>query len=64
MAAEVVDHIEPVRANPLRAFDTTNLQPLCKRCHDSVKQREEITGRRIGCDINGNPLNGWDADGG
>jgi 5-methylcytosine-specific restriction endonuclease McrA len=28
-----VDHIEPVRAAPERAFELANLQTLCGRCH-------------------------------
>ena len=42
MAAEV-DHIEPIRDAPERAFDVNNLQPLCKRCHirKSGEERKE-----------------------
>ena len=36
-----VDHIQPVRDCPERAFDLTNLQALCKRCH-SAKTRKEM----------------------
>ena len=36
-----VDHIEPVRRNPERAFDLGNLQSLCTGCH-SRKTRIEI----------------------
>lgn len=28
-----VDHVEPVRTAPERAFDLTNLQCLCAACH-------------------------------
>jgi len=28
-----VDHIEPVRTHPERAFDLSNLQTLCASCH-------------------------------
>ncbi|WP_412505798.1 HNH endonuclease [Roseovarius sp. SYSU LYC5161] len=28
-----IDHIEPVRTAPERAFDLTNLQTLCASCH-------------------------------
>lgn len=28
-----VDHVEPVRVAPERAFDPTNLQTLCGPCH-------------------------------
>jgi 5-methylcytosine-specific restriction endonuclease McrA len=36
-----VDHIEPVRRAPERAFDLTNLQSLCVACH-ARKTRIEI----------------------
>lgn len=35
-----VDHIEPVRSNPQRAFDLENLQSLCGRCH-AAKTRSD-----------------------
>lgn len=35
-----VDHIEPVRAAPERAFDLSNLQSLCVRCHGAKTRRE------------------------
>ena len=57
--ATMVDHIIPIRERPDLAFDLDNLQPLCRQCHDSVKRREESTGKRIGCDTNGNPVGGW-----
>ena len=39
--AEVVDHIRRHRGNPALLYNWNNLQSLCKRCHDSVKQRQE-----------------------
>lgn len=39
--AEVVDHIQRHRGNPALLFNWNNLQALCKRCHDSEKQRQE-----------------------
>jgi 5-methylcytosine-specific restriction endonuclease McrA len=36
-----VDHIQPVRTHPERAYDLTNLQTLCVSCH-SRKTRIEI----------------------
>ncbi len=36
-----VDHVQPVRSAPERAFDLTNLQCLCPACH-SRKTRLEI----------------------
>lgn len=38
--AKVVDHVEPVREQPERAYDDTNLQSLCAR-HHAVKSAAE-----------------------
>lgn len=35
-----VDHIEPVRTAPKRAYDPANLQVLCSQCHSSKTRRE------------------------
>lgn len=40
-AATVVDHIRPHRGDRALLLDADNLQSLCKRCHDSTKQRQE-----------------------
>ncbi|WP_419827673.1 HNH endonuclease [Sphingomonas sp.] len=42
------DHREPHRGDEALFWDETNLQCLCKPCHDSVKQREENAARRLG----------------
>jgi len=46
-----VDHVVPVRDAPERAFDLTNLQVLCKRCHSKKTKREmglpELDGERL-----------------
>ena len=66
-AATVCDHIEPHKGDEQLFFDADNLQSLCKTCHDSVKQREEHLGIRIGADTNGYPLDPshhWNAEGG
>jgi len=39
--AVVLDHIVPVSDAPERVLDATNVQPLCKRCHDVVKRELE-----------------------
>lgn len=39
--AEVLDHITPHKGDLTLFYDRDNVQSLCKRCHDSVKQREE-----------------------
>lgn len=57
--ATVVDHIIPHKGDHDLFWDADNWQPLCKHCHDSVKQREERRGARIGCDIDGYPVGGW-----
>ena len=54
--ANIVDHIERHMGDERRFFDTGNWQPLCKRCHDSVKAREEARGYAVGCDADGLPL--------
>jgi 5-methylcytosine-specific restriction protein A len=40
-AAECVDHITPHRGDQTLFWDSTNWQPLCKRCHDSKTARGE-----------------------
>lgn len=37
----VCDHIIPHRGEEAKFWDSSNLQCLCKRCHDSDKQRQE-----------------------
>lgn len=56
--ATVVDHIERhdgTHSDP-RFWDSGNFQSLCKRCHDSVKQAIDRTGRARGFDAQGLPL--------
>ena len=33
-AADTLDHIIPVRLDPASFWDETNLQTVCRRCHD------------------------------
>lgn len=54
--SEHVDHIKPVSAHPELAFARANLQGLCASCHNSVKQREEKQGCRIGMAVDGYPV--------
>lgn len=54
--AEVVDHIEPLKGDMTRLLDATNLQSLCKTCHDSVKQSEEKQGYLRGASKDGIPI--------
>lgn len=37
----VCDHVTPHRGDYERFWDESNLQTLCKPCHDSRKQRQE-----------------------
>jgi 5-methylcytosine-specific restriction protein A len=37
----VCDHIKPHRGDERLFWQDTNLQTLCKSCHDEVKQQEE-----------------------
>lgn len=56
VAATVVDHITPHRGDRKLFWDPKNHQSLCEHCHNSAKQREEKSGRVIGCDVSGMPL--------
>lgn len=42
--ATVVDHIQPHEGDMTLFWDRKNWQPLCKHCHDSVKQSLEKLG--------------------
>jgi len=44
VAATVVDHITPLADGGTN--EQANLQPLCKRCHDSVKTPSDMAARR------------------
>lgn len=56
VAATVVDHIVAIADAPHRRLDETNLQALCKPCHDSVKQREERGRPVLAVGADGMPL--------
>jgi 5-methylcytosine-specific restriction protein A len=54
--ATVVDHVTPHR-NDLELFwNVSNWQPLCKPCHDAIKQAEESGGGLRGAGTDGTPL--------
>ena len=55
-ASEVVDHIIPHKRDHKLFWDRSNWQALCTHCHNSHKKRLEMSGNKIGCDINGLPL--------
>lgn len=51
-----IDHIQRIRDEPDRAFDLTNLQTLCRRCHSAKTARElgrgaPVRGRRSWLDL-------------
>lgn len=56
---DALDSQDPERITKAQAlfWDRKNWQPLCKRCHDSYKQRAEKSGD-FGCDEFGLPLSG------
>lgn len=53
--ATVVDHVDPHRGDMVK-FWNSPLQSLCAPCHDSFKQRLEKSGREVGCDDAGVPI--------
>ena len=55
-AATVVDHVRPHRGDMLLFWDRDNWQPLCAPCHDGAKATQERSGRVIGCDASGVPI--------
>jgi len=63
-AANTVDHVIAHKGDRSLFFDETNLQSLCKACHDSHKRSLELRGSLRGCDVNGVPFdrrNAWHA---
>jgi 5-methylcytosine-specific restriction protein A len=54
--ATVVDHRIPHRGDAQLFWDESNWQPLCKVCHDAVKQALEKGGQLRGCDADGLPF--------
>lgn len=56
VAAGVVDHIKPHKGDEQLFFSASNLQSLCKLCHDSAKQAQERGGLLKGNGLDGLPL--------
>lgn len=56
MKASIVDHIVPHKGNPVLFWSRSNLQSLCKLCHDRHKALLERRGVMRGCNENGMPL--------
>lgn len=46
--ASVVDHVEPHKGDEALFWDVDNHQSLCKPCHDTLKQREEVAAGHSG----------------
>lgn len=60
--ANIVDHITPHKGDEELFFDISNLQSLCKSCHDRHKQRQERSGVLSGGGVDGmpsDPLHHW-----
>lgn len=59
--ATVVDHVIPHKGDMTLFWDSGNWQPLCASCHNSTKQRLEKSGKVVGCDVDGLPVdpNHW-----
>lgn len=53
------DHIVPVRVAPHRRYDRSNLQALCKLCHDAITAAYERGSLAGACDEEGEPLDPW-----
>ena len=54
--ATAVDHVVPIAVDWDCRLDPDNLASICGPCHSSVKQRQEITGKVVGNDADGEPL--------
>lgn len=52
----VVDHIVPHKGDLTLFWNSNNWQTLCEHCHNSHKKRIEMSGKQVGCDVNGLPL--------
>ena len=43
VGADEIDHIEPVHLSPERFWDRTNIQPLCRECHENKHRGKPLT---------------------
>lgn len=55
-SANIADHKKPHKGDRKLFFDPTNLQSLCKTCHDAAKATLERSGVLPGCGLDGLPL--------
>lgn len=64
--ATVVDHKEPHRGDPVKFWNESGWQSLCKPCHDGAKQQMEKSGGLRGSDSDGvpaDPTHHWNQKG-
>jgi len=54
--AAIANHKRPHKGDPELFFELTNVETVCKSCHDTRIQREEARGYTIGCDETGKPI--------
>jgi 5-methylcytosine-specific restriction endonuclease McrA len=54
--ATELDHIIPFKGSWELFSSQDNWQGLCAHCHSGYKRRLELTGKVIGCDADGVPL--------
>lgn len=54
--AQELDHVEQHHGDPVKFWDVSNWQGLCRLHHRSIKASMERGGKRQGCDIDGTPF--------
>lgn len=54
--AAIANHKQPHKGDLELFFGLTNVETVCKACHDTRIQREEARGYTIGCDAAGKPI--------
>ncbi len=54
--ATIADHIRPHKGDTGLFYDASNLQSLCKTCHDKAKAIAERAGVEIGSNLSGFPV--------
>ena len=64
-SANTVDHIQPHRGDRRLFYDPTNLQSMCRTCHNVVKRRDEMGDPNRGSVVSGfprDPAHLWNRD--
>ena len=54
--AAIANHKQPHKGDLELFFGLSNVETVCKSCHDTRIQREEARGYTIGCDATGKPI--------